>query len=118
MSIAHSGLKHESFKGITTGRKLDAVHPGAVLLADFIEPLEITRYCVAKAIGVQQRSIDEICAGTRAITADTAVGLGLGLTLDIEPQFWVNLQAQYDIEVIQRDQGERLAEEVHPLAAR
>ena len=103
--------------GITTGRKLDAVHPGSVLLADFIEPLEITRYHVAKAIGVQQRRIDEACAGTRAITADTAVRLGLGLACDIEPQFWLNLQAQYDIEVIQRDQGERLAEEVHPLAA-
>ena len=115
MSIARSGLKHESFKGITTGRKLDAVHPGSVLLADFIEPLEITRYRVAKAIGVQQRRIDEICAGTRAITADTTVRLGLAC--DIEPQFWLNLQAQYDIEVIQRDQGERLAEEVHPLAA-
>ena len=95
------------------------MHPGSILLADFIEPLEITRYRVAKAIGVQQRRIDEICAGTRAITADTAVrlGLGLGLAFDIEPQFWLNLQAQYDIEVIQRDQGERLAEEVHPLAA-
>ena len=95
------------------------MHPGSVLLADFIEPLEITRYHVAKAIGVQQRRIDEACAGTRAITADTAVrlGLGLGLACDIEPQFWLNLQAQYDIEVIQRDQGERLAEEVHPLAA-
>ena len=57
--------------------------------------------------------------GTRAITADTAVrlGLGLGLAFDIEPQFWLNLQAQYDIEAIQRDRGERLAEEVHPLAA-
>ena len=93
------------------------MHPGSVLLADFIEPLEITRYRVAKAIGVQQRRIDEICAGTCAITADTAVRLGFGVALDIEPQFWLNLQAQYDIEVIQRDQGERLAEEVHPLAA-
>lgn len=115
MSIARSELKHQRFKGITTGRKLDAIHPGAVLLADFIEPLQITRYRVAKAIGVQQRRIDEICAGTRAITADTAVRLDLAL--EIEPQFWLNLQAQYDIEVIQREQGERLAEEVHPLAA-
>jgi antitoxin HigA-1 len=115
MSIARNELKNESFKGITTGRKLDAVHPGAVLLADFIEPMEITRYRVAKAIGVQQRRIDEICSGERGITADTAVRLGLAFGID--PQFWLNLQAQYDIEVIQREQGKQLAEEVHALAA-
>ena len=115
MSIARNELKKQDFRDVSTGRKLDAVHPGAVLLADFIEPLEITRYRVAKAIGVQQRRIDEICAGTRAITADTAVRLGLAF--DIDPQFWLNLQSQYDIEVIQRDQGEQIAGEVHSLAA-
>ncbi len=115
MSIARKDMKSENFKGITTGRKLAAVHPGSVLLADFIEPMGITRYRVAKAIGVQQRRIDEICAGSRAITADTAVRLGIAF--DIDPQFWLNLQAQYDIEVIQRDQGKLLAEEVHALAA-
>ena len=115
MSIARTRLKHESFKGITTGRKLAPVHPGAVLLADFIEPMGITRYRVAKAIGVQQRRIDEICSGERGISADTAVRLGLALGID--PQFWLNLQAQYDIEVIQREQGAQLAEKVQALAA-
>lgn len=115
MGIARNELKKQDFKGITTGRKLDPVHPGSVLLADFIEPLEITRYRVAKAIGVQQRRIDEICAGTRAITADTAVRLGLAFGID--PQFWLNLQAQYDIEMVQRDQGKQLAGEVRALAA-
>jgi addiction module HigA family antidote len=97
------------------GRKLAAVHPGSVLLADFIEPMGITRHRVAKAMGVQQRRVDEICAGERSITAETAVRLGL--VFGIDPQFWLNLQAQYDVETIQREQGERLAEEVHPLAA-
>ncbi len=115
MSIARTRLKNESFKGITTGRKLAPVHPGAVLLADFIEPMGITRYRVAKAIGVQQRRIDEICSGERGISADTAVRLGLALGID--PQFWLNLQAQYDIEVIQREQGAQLAEKVQALAA-
>ena len=114
MSIARNELKHESFKGITTGRKLAPVHPGLVLLNDFIEPMEITRYRVAKAIGVQQRRIDEICAGERGVTADTAVRLGLAFGID--PQFWLNLQAQYDIEVIQREQGTQLAAEVQALA--
>lgn len=115
MSIARNQLSQQSFKGITTGRKLDAVHPGHVLLADFIEPMGITRYRVAKTIGVQQRRIDEICVGERGVTADTAVRLGLAFGID--PQFWLNLQAQYDIEVIQREQGAQLAEEIHALAA-
>lgn len=115
MSIARNSLKAEGFKGITTGRKLAPVHPGSVLLMDFIEPMGITRYRVAKAMSVQQRRIDEICAGQRSITAETAVRLGL--VFGIDPQFWLNLQAQFDVEMIQREQGERLAEEVHPLAA-
>lgn len=115
MGIARSELRHENFKRIATGRKLAAVHPGSVLLEDFIEPMGITRYRVAKAIGVQQRRIDEICAGERAITADTAVRLGLAFGM--EPQFWLNLQTQYDLEVIERDQGAQLAEVIQPIAA-
>lgn len=99
MSIARNELKPLNLRGVTTGRRLDPVHPGSVLLSDFIEPMGITRYRVAKAIGVQQRRIDEICAGERGITADTAVRLGLAF--GVEPQFWLQLQAQYDIEVIQ-----------------
>ncbi|MGC4078152.1 MAG: HigA family addiction module antitoxin [Rubrivivax sp.] len=115
MNIARNALKDLDLAEVTSGARLDAVHPGAVLLNDFIEPMGITRYRVAKAIGVQQRRIDEICAGQRAITADTAVRLGLAF--GIEPQFWLNLQAQYDIELIERDLGSRLAEEVRPLVA-
>ena len=115
MSIVRSELKAQDFRGGITGRQLAAVHPGSVLLADFIEPMGITRYRVAKAIGVQQRRIDEICAGERGITADTAVRLGLAF--GVEPQFWLNLQAQYDIELIQREQGGQLVEEVQALAA-
>ena len=115
MGIARGEMKTQDYKGITTGRRLGAVHPGHVLLADFIEPLGITRYRVEKAIGVHQRRIDEICAGERAVTAATAVRLGLAFGID--PQFWLNLQSQYDIEVIEREQGERLAEEIHPIEA-
>jgi len=110
MSIRRKHLKRESFTDVVTGGTLDAVHPGHVLMADFIEPMGITRYRVAKAIGVQQRRIDEICAGERAVTADTAVRLGLAFNID--PQFWLNLQSQYDIELIQRQEGEQLAGEI------
>ena len=91
------------------------VHPGTVLWADFIEPMGLTRYRVAKALGVQQRRIDEICSGKRGITADTAVRLGLAF--GVEPQFWLNLQAQYDIELIRLTQGPHLADTVLALAA-
>ena len=70
---------------------------------------------MAKALGVQQRRIDEICTGKRGITADTAVRLGLAF--GVAPQFWLNLQAQYEIELIQREQGPHLADTVLALAA-
>jgi addiction module HigA family antidote len=115
MSIPRNRLKTQHYDDVATGRRLPAVHPGQVLLTEFIEPLGITRYRVSKSIGVQQRRIDEICAGNRAVTADTAVRLGLAFGVD--PEFWLNLQAQYDIEMIEREQGARLAEEVRPIAA-
>ena len=116
MSIARKDLKAQDFKGIASGRKLASVHPGTVLLADFIEPLGLTRYRVAKAMGVQQRRVDEICAGTRAVTADTAVRLGL--LFGMEPEFWMRLQNQFDIEVLLREHGDEIRSDVpYGLAA-
>lgn len=115
MTIARTDLGRQNFKGVVTGRRLDPVHPGSVLVADFIEPMGLTRYRVAKAIGVQQRRVDEICAGGRGITPDTA--FRLGLAFGIEPQFWLNLQAQFDLEVIERESGDALTGLVQPLAA-
>jgi antitoxin HigA-1 len=110
MSIARKELKAQDFKGVVTGRKLASVHPGAVLLTDFIEPMGLTRYRVAKAIGVQQRRVDEICAGSRAITADTAVRLGL--LFNVEPEFWMRLQVQFDIEVLLREHGAKIVSDI------
>lgn len=115
MSIPRSRLNQINFGDLTTGRRLDPVHPGSILMTEFIEPLGLTRYRVAKAIGVQQRRIDEICAGERSISADTAVRLGLAFSVD--PRFWLNLQAQYDIEVILQAHGDQLVEEIDALAA-
>ena len=93
MSIARSALGHETVAGLLTGRRLAPVSPGAVLLEEFIQPLGLTRSRVARAMGVQQRRIDDICAGRRAITAETAVRLGLAFGMD--PRFWLDLQAQH-----------------------
>ena len=114
MTINRKALAGMDFSAVTTGRKLKPVHPGEVLLKDFIEPMALTRYRVAKGAGVAQRRIDEICSGQRAMTAETA--LRLGRFFGMEAQVWMNLQAQYDLEVASRDLRKRLDAEVTPLA--
>ncbi|ACM21073.1 antitoxin, XRE family [Geotalea daltonii FRC-32] len=94
-------------------RDLPPVHPGEILLEDFLKPLNVTRYRLAKSIGVPQRRIDEICAGKRAITADTA--LRLARFFGTDAQSWMNLQAQYDLECAEITLAERIEQEVKPL---
>jgi addiction module HigA family antidote len=113
MAIKRSEIGVFKFGRILTGRRLAPVHPGEVLLKDFIEPLGLTRYRVAKEIGVPQRRIDEVCSGKRAISADTA--LRLGRYFGVEPQLWMNLQSQYDLEVAERSVGETLDSDIVPL---
>ncbi len=113
MAIKREELRGTDLARVTTGRRLAPVHPGEVLLKEFIEPMKLTRYRVAKATGVPQRRIDEICAGSRAITADTA--LRLGRFFGVEAQFWMNLQARHDLEVAERESHKRIEREVTPL---
>ena len=113
MSIKREALKGMDFGDVTTGRRLAPVHPGTVLFKDLVEPLGLSRYRVAKAMRVPQRRIDEICAGQRAISADTA--LRLERLFGIEAQTWMNLQAQYDLEIADRASGKRIDKEVEPL---
>jgi addiction module HigA family antidote len=82
-------------------------------LEDFLKPMEITRYRLAKSISVPQRRIDEICAGNRAITADTA--LRLARFFGTDAQSWMNLQAEYDLETAEITLVERIEREVKPL---
>jgi len=96
-----------------TARDLPPVHPGEILLEDFLKPLNISRYRLAKSIGVPQRRIDEICAGKRAITADTA--LRLARFFGTDAQGWMNLQAEYDLETAEINLAERIAREVKPF---
>lgn len=77
-------------------KKLSLVHPGEILLEEYLKPLEITKYRLAKNIQVSQRRIDEICSGKRGITADTA--LRLARFFGTDAQSWINLQAHYDLE--------------------
>ncbi len=78
-------------------RKISPVHPGEVLFEEFLKPMRISQYRLAKDIGVPPRRINEIVHRKRAITADTALRLGRYFKMSAE--FWLNLQAHYDLDV-------------------
>ncbi|MFC2779839.1 MULTISPECIES: HigA family addiction module antitoxin [unclassified Actinomyces] len=93
-------LERRRLRSLTTtetNNKLAPVHPGEVLMEDFIEGFGITQNKLAVAIGVPPRRINEIVHGKRAVTADTA--LRLGKYFGVSAQFWLNLQTQYDLDV-------------------
>jgi addiction module HigA family antidote len=96
-------------------KKMLPVHPGEILAVEFLAPMGISQYRLAKAMRVPARRINEIVQGKRGITADTA--LRLGRAFKMEPRFWMNLQARYDIDVAEDADAERIAAEVTPVAA-
>lgn len=92
---------------LTTTEKWAPVHPGEVLMEDFIKGFGITQNKLAVSIGVPPRRINEIVHGKRGITADTA--LRLGYYFGIDPQFWLNMQAHYELQVAEDKIVEQLA---------
>ena len=90
--------------------KVPPIHPGEILLEDFLKPMGLSQYRVAKDISVPPRRVNEIVHGNRSITADTA--LRLARYFGTPPQFWINLQSHYDLEIESDRLAERLAEEV------
>src|ERR1700761_6418306 len=91
-------------------RKLPPIHPGEILREEFLVPLGISQYRLAKDTSVPPRRINEIVRGTRGITADTA--LRLARHFGTTERFWLNLQAHYDLEVEKERLGDRLEREV------
>ncbi len=96
-------------------KKIRAIHPGEILKEEFLVPMGISQYRLAKDISVSARRINEIIQGTRSITADTA--LRLSRYFGLSERYWLNLQAWFDIETEKDKLGNRLKNEVHPLAA-
>ncbi len=92
---------------------MQPIHPGEVLLADFLEPLGVTQHRLAVSIGVPPRRINEIVHGKRRISADTA--LRLARYFGTSDRFWINLQSRYDLE-IERDQIGDALDAITPLA--
>jgi len=91
-------------------KKLAPIHPGEVLLEEFLVPLGLTQYRLAKDLSVPARRINEIVHGSRGISADTA--LRLARYFGTSDRFWLNLQAAYDLDVERDRLGDRLREEV------
>ena len=94
--------------------KMAPVHPGEILTEEFLNPMGITQHRLAVSIGVPPRRINEIVHGKRRITADTA--LRLGRFFGMNPQFWVNLQSHYDLEIGKDALGDEL-DKIQPLGS-
>lgn len=97
-------------------KRIDPIHPGEVLNEDFLTPLGISQYRLAKSIRVPPRRINEIVQGKRGVTADTA--LRLACYFGNSPRFWMNLQVHYDLEVERDRLGDSLARDIEPLSSR
>jgi addiction module HigA family antidote len=94
-------------------RRHRPIHPGEILAAEFLAPLEVSQYRLAKDISVPPRRINEIVHGKRAISADTA--LRLARYFGTTERFWLNLQARFDLETQRDELGPRLEKEVRIL---
>lgn len=95
-------------------KKLKPIHPGEILLEEFLNPMEISQYRLAKDINVPPRRINEIVLGKRSISADTA--LRLSKYFNLSEQFWMNLQSRYNLELAKDKLSGKLDREVKKLA--
>ena len=95
-------------------KKMKPIHPGEILLEEFLKPLNISQYKLAKDISVPPRRINEIVQGKRSISADTA--LRLSRYFGLSERFWLNLQSRYDLEVEKDKLNRRIEHEVKVLA--
>lgn len=110
MSIRIEDLATTDFSDVATGNLLQPVSPGAILLHDFMEPMQLNANSLARAIHVPANRVTAILAASRGITADTA--LRLSRYFGTTPQFWMNLQSNYDLKVAELKVGQRISEEV------
>lgn len=100
------------FRGLESGERLAPVHPGEVLRADFLDALGLTAHALALALRVPANRITAILAGSRTVTADTA--LRLARHFGTSAGFWLNLQKTYELEMAERAAGARIRAEVMP----
>ena len=103
------------FSDVASGRRLPPVHPGEILRDEFLSPMDLSVYRLAKAIKVSRPRLNDIVFGRRAVTTDTA--LRLGRYFGTTPEFWINLQIRYDLDVAERTVRRKIEREIQPHAA-
>ena len=103
------------FKDVATGKRIAPSHPGEILRDEFLEPMAVSVYALANAVKVSRSRLNDIVLGRRAISADTA--LRLARYFGTTPEFWINLQAHYDLEIAKEKSRSRIEKEVEPRAA-
>ena len=104
-----------NFSDVASGRRLPPVHPGEILRDEFLIPMGISVYGLANAIKVPRSRANDIVLGRRTITTDTA--MRLGRCFGMSPEFWINLQARYDLDVADRTMRRKIEQEVAPRNA-
>lgn len=105
-------LSVKQMKKMSRAKEVPRVHPGEILLEEWLKPLNISQYALAKAIGVPPRRINEIVLGKRGITVDTA--LRLGRFFGTDAQSWINLQTRYDTEM-EEEKLQPVLDAIHPF---
>lgn len=103
------------FSDVASGRRLPAVHPGRFLRDEFLAPLDLSVYALARALHVPRPRLNEVLRGRRAVSTDTA--LRLARYFGTSPQFWINLQARYDLDIAERTLRRTIDRQVEPRVA-
>lgn len=103
------------FAGVTSGRRLPPVHPGQFLRDEFLEPLGLSVYALARALNVPRPRLNEVVRGRRSVSTDTASRLAR--YLGTSPEFWIHLQARYDLDVAERTLRHTIDSQVKPRGA-
>ena len=103
------------FSDVTSGQRLPPVHPGEILRDDFLRPMGLSVYGLARALRISRPRVNDVVLGRRAVSVDTA--LRLGRYFGTTPEFWIHLQTRYDLDVAERTIRPRIEREIEPRAA-
>ena len=103
------------FRGVTSGRPLPPIHPGEILRDEFLAPMKITVYQLAKALKVSRPRLNDVVLARRSVTTDTA--LRLSRYFGTTPEFWINLQTRYNLDVAEHTTRTTIEQEVEPRVA-
>ena len=103
------------FSDVASGRMLEPVHPGRILRDEFLGPMQLSVYGLARALKVSRPRLNDLVRGRRGVTVATA--LRLGRYFGTTPEFWINLQTRYDLDVAERTVRRRIEQEIEPHAA-